>query len=540
MEFNKALLGWDVVLGSANKHLWLPNKAITDYVCGAEAIHPFYKYVPSIDVFKKAITDKNTEKYDRKLLVEVITGQYVGIEDQPANIAALGINTTYTVTTGHQLCLFSGPLLFIYKILSTIKLAEALQKKYPDNCFVPIFWMASEDHDFKEVNNTYVYHEKLEWADHQKGKVGAYTTRSLASVIEQMEELISNKKWAKPVLKLLKEAYLGQGSLSAATRQLIHHLFGKYGLVVVDGDDRRLKEKFRDIIEDDLLHHIPHRLIGNTSAKLAENYKPQAHYREINTFYMTPHLRERIEKEGEGRFKFSGTTPSVTKSELLSLLQNHPERFSPNVVLRPLYQEKILPNLAYVGGPGELAYWFQLRSLFEHYGINFPVLVLRNSIMLLEKSMVKRIKKLGLTVKDLLKPHDPLVKEFLNRASAEATSVEGEQNQLNELFRGLLSRLKKRDPGLAAMAEAEHKRAVKGLKKVQEKMIKAEKINKESSIRQLKKLNEMLYPGGMPQERRENGIPYLAEHGWDFIAAIKSHVATLPEGILVLWENEEG
>jgi len=537
MSFVKEVISWDTIVSQSNEKSWLPNSAIKDYVFGESSIRPFYENEPSFDGIVKGIASKKAEKIDRQLLIEVLKEQYTGIDVDPSCINILAKDNTYTICTGHQLCLFTGPLFFVYKILSTIRLAEELCKSHPKYHFVPVYWMASEDHDFDEINHIRVFNEKVTWEDHQKGMVGDYKTRSIDKVIEQLESMMVNEKHKHFIIESIKKAYLGQQSLAAATRLFVHELFGKYGLIVLDGNDPRLKSQFAKVMEDDLLDGIPENQLQDTSEKLSQNYKLQAHYRDVNTFYVSPQKRERIHKRDKNKFILGDNGPIVSKKEILTQLQKNPERFSPNVVLRPLYQEKILPNLAYVGGPGELAYWFQLKSLFSHYGVSFPTLVLRNSAILLRKSMIQKVDKLGLKSKDLLQPVDHLTNTFLNNNIEDAISLSQERKELSNFYGSLALKLQKNNPELATFVKAELNRGLKAIKKLEKNLVKAGKNQHKASMAQLIKLHKAIYPIGKPQERVESVITYLATYGNGFIGVLKDQMEPFSKGVIILKEK---
>ena len=288
-----------------------------------------------------------------------------------ANCQLLLKDDTYTVCTGHQLCLFTGPLYFIYKIISTINLAEELKKKYSTYNFVPVYWMASEDHDFDEVNHINLFGKKIEWKRKPGGPVGKFSTAGIGEVISELKSVLGDSKNASELISLFENAYVNHSDYASATRYLIHELFGKYGLVILDADDNRLKNEFREIIRDDIFNHSNFKLVNETIAQLKNNgYDSQVTPKEINFFLLSKKFRGWIDSE---KIK---SEPEEWKKKLVEKT----ERFSPSVVTRPLYQQKILPNLAYVGGPAEISYWLEYKAMFDHHKIFFPVLMPRNFV----------------------------------------------------------------------------------------------------------------------------------------------------------------
>jgi len=350
------------------------SKLFLDYVNQDKKLSLFYKYSPDINSFEQAIKDISSQKFNRKLLVDVITEQYAKTSNcqlPTANCQLLLKDDTYTVCTGHQLCLFTGPLYFIYKIISTINLAEELKKKYSTYNFVPVYWMASEDHDFDEVNHINLFGKKIEWKRKPGGPVGKFSTAGIGEVISELKSVLGDSKNASELISLFENAYVNHSDYASATRYLIHELFGKYGLVILDADDNRLKNEFREIIRDDIFNHSNFKLVNETIAQLKNNgYDSQVTPKEINFFLLSKKFRGWIDSE---KIK---SEPEEWKKKLVEKT----ERFSPSVVTRPLYQQKILPNLAYVGGPAEISYWLEYKAMFDHHKIFFPVLMPRNFV----------------------------------------------------------------------------------------------------------------------------------------------------------------
>ena len=367
-------------------------KFFLDYVDGNEKLQPYFDQPPAVEAFEKVIGERNFSLEQRKELVDVLTSQYENFdvpEGVQENVERIGNERTFTVTTGHQLNIFTGPLYFIYKIVSTINACKKLKEAYPDFHFVPVYWMATEDHDFDEINHFYFQGEKHEWKTDQKGAVGRFDPAGLKEICEKLPEAAA----------FFSRAY-EEKTLASAVRHYVNHLFGKEGLVVLDADDVRLKNRLAPVIREELTLNTSYHLVAEASGELSEaGYKPQVAGREINFFYMDGDIRERIVQEN-GKFSVLNTDLVFEKEELLNMADSHPDRFSPNVILRPLYQEMILPNLAYAGGPSELVYWLQLRKVFEHYQVPFPVLLARNFATIVEEPVWEKWSKTGLSVQD--------------------------------------------------------------------------------------------------------------------------------------------
>lgn len=520
------------------------SKLIIDYINGDKSLRPFYTYEPKIESFKKVIEDKSKENINREILVEVLKKQYArtfNFELSTLNLNVLLKKNTFTVCTGHQLCLFTGPLYFIYKIISTINLAETLKKQYPDFNFVPVYWMASEDHDFEEVSSINLFGKKVIWDNPEaKGAVGRLKTGSLKVVIEELKQILGDSENAKELIQLFNDAYLKHTVFADATRFFVHQLFGEYGLVIIDADDARLKSEFSDILKDDILNNTNYKIVNQTNSELEKiGVKPQVNPREINCFYLTNEFRERISKfpfeGGKGdEFGVQNTTLHFSSDKLVEELQSYPERFSPNVVLRPLYQQKILPNLAYVGGPGEIAYWLEYKAIFDHHKITFPVLIPRNFALLNDEKTNQQIQKLGFTISDVFKNTNVLLKEFVSKNSTSGLSLKEQEGKLIALFAEISVKAIAVDPTLKGSVEAELQKAINAIKNLESKLVRSEKQKQEVNINQIKKIKDKYFPNGELQERFENFSPYYLKYGKQFIADLKGTFDPLTFELLTL------
>lgn len=510
------------------------SKLILDYLSGEEKLKSFYSFTPQIDSFREVIDNKAKQLINRDLLVEVIEKQYKesNCELPTANCKLLQSENTFTVTTGHQLCLFTGPLYFIYKIITTINLAEELKKKYPENNFVPIYWMASEDHDFAEINHIHLFGKKIEWKpENQKAiAVGKLNTESIQQVIEELKPILGASENALQLIALFEKSYLQNKNLADATRCLVHELFKEYGLVILDADNADLKREFASVLEDDIFNHSNYNHVNNSIKQLETlGAKAQVNPREINCFYMTNELRERIVFEN-GKYVVNNTSITFSKEELQAELKNHPERFSPNVVLRPLYQETILPNLAYIGGGGELAYWLEYKAMFDFHKIQFPVLILRNSVLFIDAASQEKWNKFELTQHDLFSSTEEIIKKFIASHTNENDNLKEEQEKLKAIYELISAKAQKKDATLKASADGELQKALSGIANLENKMLKAEKQKQETSLNQIKKIKDKLFPEGELQERYDTVSTFYLKYGNDFIKSLKENLSP--------WENK--
>lgn len=492
----------------------LKDAFINAYLKESDQILPFISSFPSVENILKQAEIKSSHSIDRKLLVEVLLQQNTVLTDNEyseRNIRLLSNPNCFTITTGHQLCLFTGPAYFLYKIVSAIALCRKLKAMEPHKDFVPVFWMASEDHDADEINHVVVNDQKLEWPVAKGPACGDLLTTGLNDIIDHYASLIGNNEF---VMKIIREAYDGRKNLSAATAAVVHHLFGKFGLVILDANNKGLKRNFVPVMEDEMFHQSSESLVQKTNEKLLDlGYKPQVHPRPINFFMLQSDARRRIEKE-KNKWRTVGSDHIFDESEMQTLLQNSPEVFSPNVVLRPVYQEFTLPNIAYIGGPGEISYWCQLKSVFEHHHVPFPILVMRDSALVISKKSISRLQKLGLSPQDLFLGMDQLILDLLKD---QQVNLSRERDEITSIYEGVINTVASVDKTLEATARAELQRSLGAVEMLEKKMLKAIKQKEEVRIGHLEKLFQSLFPGNNWQERSENGLAYVAEYGASFL-----------------------
>lgn len=494
------------------------SKFILDYLSGDERLTSFYHRAPKLSSFKAQLEDKQKQKVNRSVLVNALNEQYSDVKTSDLvvrNIQSIQEENTFTVTTGHQLCLFTGPLYFIYKIVTTINLAEQLKREYPNFNFVPIYWMASEDHDFEEINHVNLFGSKLAWDQPQQGAVGVMPTHSLTSVLDKLRTILGTSEEAEALYALFSDSYMGNPDLTSATRCMVNSLFSRFGLVVLDAGAVSLKRQAVSLIKNDLLEQRNYPLIQKVNKELG---KAQAFVRPINFFYLQEGSRNRIEKDGES-FVVLNSVLRFTREELEFEIENYPERFSPNVLLRPLFKELLLPNLAMIGGGAEVNYWMQLKSTFEANKITFPILLLRNSALVVNSSQIQKIQKTGFSVIDFFSTEEELHKRFIELNKEGDIGVENEKNQIEVIFDSLAKRIQ--DSSLQASIFAEKKKQLKSLSKMEQKLRKSEKSKHQNSLTQISKLKGKLFPNNTLQERYDNIIPMYLNFGPSFIDEIK-------------------
>ncbi len=472
-------------------------KLFLDYIGQNPNIKSFYRQFPAIEGFKEIIENKPFSSEKRQILINSLENQYAKIEDKP-DFSILADSNTFTVTTGHQLNIFTGPLYIIYKIVTIINLAKQLKLAYPEYNFVPVYWMASEDHDFEEIASFSLFGKKHTWETEQKGAVGRMNPKELKAILDSFNEKT----------ELFENAYLHNDTLADAVRQYMNELFGSEGLICIDADDIGLKSIFRDVIKDDILNQTAFKTVNETSKNIQNlGYETQISPREINFFYLDNGIRERIIHENK-LYRVLNSNITFTIFELLDLIESNPEKFSPNVVLRPLYQQMILPNVAYIGGPAEVPYWLQLFNLIEHYGEPFPILMPRNFALVVNEASRKRIEKLNTSVEELFLDEVSLRKTYVERNSENSLSLVFEMDELSEIFDRIQKKAVVIDQTLKASVEAEKAKMLNAIENLEKRLKKAEERNQETVVTQLMNLKNKLFPEGGLQERKENFLNF--------------------------------
>ena len=480
-------------------------KLMSDYLEREPNLGSLFNQPPTLKGFKSTIENRQFSDDKRAVLSEVLKSQYLGIDNANQQLSAIELlkkPTTFTVTTGHQLCLGTGPMYFIYKILSVVKLSVKLKKEFPENDFIPMYWMATEDHDFLEINHFNTSKKLYEWRGENDIAVGWKEPEVNDLILElenDIEKNTSSKKW----LELLKEAY-SKKDLASATRNLVHCFLGKFGVVIIDGDDAQLKQIFAPKMKQEIEHQTSFNSVAKTIKQLNKiGYKEQVSPRDINLFYLSKTSRIRITKKAAG-FELADKSKTWTNVEIVNEITSRPELFSPNVLLRPLYQETILPNLAYIGGAGEMSYWFELKSMFENFEIDFPILMLRNSAVLVSKRDAERLSKLKLEWEDLFKSESDIEKMLVEIHGNKNLNLDAYRSKIESIFKELKLLSGSVDTTLEPSSEVSKTRSLKSINRLEKKLIRGEKLNLETDLEMMYRVKGSVFPSGNFQERYYN------------------------------------
>ncbi|MGE0566504.1 MAG: bacillithiol biosynthesis cysteine-adding enzyme BshC [Bacteroidia bacterium] len=516
------------------------NSLVKDYLNKENSTNSLYEHYPDVEGYKSLLSNPELYRnFDRKALVDELNlqSQLVSNTNQEtiANINLLSDNNSYTITTGHQLCLFTGPLFFIYKIATVIKTCEWLKTNFPEKNFIPVYWLASEDHDIEEINHVNIYSQQLKLATDYSGPAGEMPTNDITELILQIKELLGGSESTEHAIKIFEDAY-SQKNLGLATRCLVNELFGKYGLVIVDGNSLFFKKQTAKLFQIDCFEDIIENALDKTIHYLKnKKYPIQITNRNGNCFLFENGNRYRIDKNENG-FYIQGLNKQFSKDELNKIIESTPEKISPNVVLRPLYQQSILPNISYVGGPGELSYWLEYLEIFKMLGIQFPILHFRQSITLVPAGVKKKIDKVNLDIDEIFENKDVLIKKVLAKHELNV-DLTTESEKITSLFNELGSRLENIDTTLKPSVNAEMQKTLNSIKALETKANRAIKKQSENLTGSIEYIHSKIYPSGIMQERHDNFTMYLSFFEKDFVENLLDLIKADNFQHLVLFEN---
>jgi bacillithiol biosynthesis cysteine-adding enzyme BshC len=447
---------------------------------------------------------------NREVLVTSLQDQYSTFPpNQFVNkqIQRLKDKNTVTIVTGHQPVVFGGPAYTMYKILHVIRLCEELNAEQQEIHFVPVFWLAGEDHDFEEMRSMKLFHSEIGLDEKLGGAFGRYPFAPIEELKEQVASFFQHSE-SNEIDDLLNN-YKG-ATIVEATQSLFHYLFGDNGLIVLDPDRKELKHLFSPIMAEELRNQRAFNAMDADKDRfLASGLKAQAHPRAINLFYLGDYSRQRIEQV-EADFFIEGKG-GIQQPDLLEELKTHPERFSPNVILRPLYQEVLLPNVCYVGGVGELAYWLQLSPVFKAYDIVFPLIQPRCSIAIIEKRWEKKLSRSGLAMEDFFRPLERIKSERTEKAAADNFDfhpLNAANTQLREATEALFNGL---DQNAVRNISKELHHCEEAIQRMIQSVLRSVKGKQEQELKDLDQLFQGVFPGGSMQERAVSFLQFCSD-----------------------------
>ncbi len=512
-----------------------------DYCIQFEAVADFYPGDWRALSARRAAADAAARRpADRDTLADVLLDQNErwGL-DAPTrtHIEALRDPESIAVVTGQQVGLLTGPLYTIYKTITTLQLAEEWAEQ-TERTVVPVFWVEGEDHDFEEIATTHVLHRNevvpLDYAPDVGDNPGAVgrlpLTDAIDDVIAQLDGILPPSDFKPSVMERVQAAYQPGTRIEDAFTQLMRSLFADDGLVFINPDDARLKALSRPLFRRDLEDpKTPAARIDATSQALRDRgYHTQVSARPTNLFWLGDGGRWPIDLGTNGSFHFRHTDRTVSRTELLDRLDTAPERFSPNVVLRPLMQDYLLPTAAYVAGPGEVSYFAQYGDVYDWAGLDMPLIHPRASVSLVESKVQKVLDKYDRSVGDFQTDLDALFQEVVvETMEVDVDSVFAEtMPQLHQALNALKPEVEAVDRTLGSATEAARASIIDEMETLKQKVVRAEKRQQDEVRAQLQKAHVNLRPNGGLQERTINVLYYLNKYSLDLLDELRHALPT--------------
>ena len=462
----------------------------------------WYHFEPSLEGIEQAVQQKSFSPSQREVLQRVLNEQYASYNCSEAfkiQLNSIAHSNTYYITTGQQIHVLGGPMYVLLKIATVIQLAKVCKERMPDKHFVPVFWMATEDHDIEEINHLQLFGKEIRVDLNHIGFAGEVPTAEIKTWLASL----------KDIPEVFSQAYEQYNNLADATRYWVHHLFQDHGLVVFDGNHAALKQMFIPQIEQELFAGMSNEVVQERSQEIVQaGYKAQIFSRPINLFYTTATGRHRIEFVKD-HYEIVNTNLRFDQYQIREELHAHPERFSPNVVLRPLYEECILPNVAYIGGPAEVAYWLQLGKVFEKNNMKMPVIFPRNFATIINKPIQSKIQKLGLAYEELFESVQDLKPRLLEHNAIALPEWDQENEQYSTLWNLYTDKVNTIDAQLKPWLEAEKSKIDKAIQAIQKRLTKTVEVGLEQDLKSLETIKEKLFPQDVLQERKESFLTFL-------------------------------
>jgi bacillithiol biosynthesis cysteine-adding enzyme BshC len=498
-----------------------------DYCTRFDAVADFYAgHWKDVSARREAAEAAARRPADRDALADVLLDQNErwGLDATTrSHIEALRDPESIAIVTGQQVGLFTGPLYTIYKTITTLQLAEEWAEQ-TGRTVVPVFWVEGEDHDFAEIATAHVLHRNevvpLHYdpdAGDNPGAVGRLAlTDAIDDVLDRLDEALPPSDFKPGVMERVRAAYPPGTRIEDAFTRLMRSLFEDEGLVFINPDDARLKALSRPLFRHELEDpETPAARIDAISQALRDRgYHAQVTARPTNLFWLGDDHRRAIDLGDDGTFHLRGTDRTFSRTELLDRLDTEPERFSPNVVLRPLMQDHLLPTAAYVAGPGEVSYFAQYGDVYEWAGLDRPLIHPRASVSLVEGKVQKVLDKYDLSVADFSDTLETLFQDVVvDTMEVDVDAVFSEaMPQLHQTINALKPEVEAVDRTLGSSAEATRAAIVDEMEALKQKVVRAEKRQQDEVRAQLEKAHVNLRPNGHLQERTITVLYYLNKY----------------------------
>lgn len=509
-----------------------------DYLYEFDNVKNFYKHnfrskEEYLKLFK-SVSDTNREF--RNDLPKILHAQYQGFDPSQktkSNLDSLKEKNTLAVVTGQQLGILGGPLYTFYKIITAIKLAEYLKERYDGYNFVPVFWLESDDHDFEEVRSISIINELNELKkisyddglpeDEIRNSVGYLNINgNISPFLDDLTKNLRDTEFTQDLINRIKEIYSVGKSFKQSFKELIFWLFDHYGLIIFDPQDVVIKNLLKPVFKNEInnFRQYTEKLVS-VSATLEDMYHAQVKVRPVNLFYRNEEGRFLIEPV-DNEFRLKRKRKKFTQEEIIDEIDKQPENFSPNVLLRPICQDYVLPTAFYIGGPGEISYFAQITPLYDFYNLEQPIIYPRASATIMEKNLENILEKYNLPFEDIYVSSDELKTKIINSISKNSVDdiFAEANNQIDLALDQLKEKLFEFDKTTADSTAKYRQKIIRYLDEIKAKAIEAQKKRHEITLRQVDKLTSSLFPNNNLQEREINFVHFFNKYGSNFIGRI--------------------
>ncbi len=511
------------------------SELFTDYVNDFPKVQQFFQTdFHSVQNFEATAEQTCSRFKYRQQIVEILLEQnqnYGASEATLENIRSLGHETTLAVLTGQQVGILGGPLYTIYKTITSIKLAQQLRETFPQYKFVPVFWLEGEDHDFDEVSGVGLLNadrnpvkvEYLPNGKHPDKNVGAVGELVLdgyvQSFFESIQKTLQNSEFKSSVIELAERAYSSGSTLNKAFVVLLNKLFHDSGMVFISSNDKRIKQLLSPVFQKEIQEYPRvSQLIIQRSAELEDRYHAQIKTKALNLFLFHKGGRYLIEPR-ENDFSLKGIRHYFTRDELVRIATEAPESLSPNVALRPICQDTILPTIAYIGGPSEIAYFAQLKPVYNYFNLIMPVIYPRASVTMIDEKLERILEKYQLDLTEFFDGIEKVnhkVVEMVSEVKIDEMFSEAE-SRLNDLVNEMKFGINYIDSTLLGPLEHTQSKVAMQFQSLKEKVAEAQQRKHEIALRQIEKVGNIVFPNGNFQERELNIMYFMNKYGTEFV-----------------------
>lgn len=536
------------------------NQLFLDYIYNFDKLQSFYNYNYRNDTdFIRAVQGKqnsylrNTE-FDRVSIADILRIQnkfFNAGEKSIQNIELLKNENTFAVVTGQQAGLLTGNLYSVVKAIDALKLSAELNKKHPEYNFVPVYWIEADDHDFLEVNNINIITKEnkllnLEWLEgnqkQDKYLKPAYTIildEFINNFRESLRDNLQKTDFSEIIFENIEKVTRQGMNLSTSFARFLNYLLKDSGLVFLDPTDSEIKKLLIPVFSKEL-NSFPEtcETVIETTAILEQEYPPQVKPRAINLFYNHNGNRYSIEPLPDKIFGLKNSRQKFSANDFFDILYSKPENFSPNVILRPICQDFLLPTVAYVGGPSEVAYFAQFKKVYNFFNIEMPVIFPRTNITIIENRVNNYLVKIGLKPEELFDERKVSSKVISKVNEVDIAKIfENYRDELNANTYTICNEIRKVDKNLETLFKNKVTKFLESLDSVKKKIEDTQLRQNDTTIEKLHSIISSIYPDSTFQERYFNVIYFLNKYGPDFCEYLLENIPTGEEGHQLIYIN---